>query len=418
MVSYAGIVRQQKFLEETTFAAAVADWTAVGQRVHMIDPDTTGAMQAVVNNENTRQFAIGPYTPIKTLRNGSISFSAYLHSLSANAAEAGTATSEPIDKMLRVAMGGRDLGKCIGFAGGSASAPEVDSETGYVVGDWIFAYDDSASVGRFRRIWALPGADVFTLDKDLHFTPATADVAHAVVDCYLHELALTQHTHTEHKTCALYFQGQSGDDALDVLGAKLAATIEPITAGEPLKLSFEVPHARSRHEELQAVTLTGTVYGEAGLVPGQGNASITEIAQTGDPLATLLIRGSVTITLGIGWEPDSSPSGTEGVNGWVATGMGETKIEVMVDHDDAWHEAFRAETEYHFIHQVGDQPTGAVAFYAPRMVLAEEPVRVDENGLSSSKLVFLCLVDETLATGLTGTDYYKAISPIHILLAG
>jgi len=415
------IPREAKIFVESTFATPPADWTASGSNILLIEPDVSGVVEGVVDNENIRRFALGTYDKIHTLRSGgSFNFSSYIYSSTANAAEAATAVAYPLTDLFHNAMGGRDLGLCIGFAGGTAAAPEVDSETGFVVGDWIFAYDDSAGTGRFQRIVALPGADVLTLDRDLAFTPGAADVAHAVIECYLHELSLTQHTHAQHKTLSVYLQGQATDDAIDISGSKLALTVEPITDGEPMKASFEGSVTTFRSEELQVVTLTGTVYGETGLVPGRGRTCTLELAPVGDPLAAQLIRGPITPTVGITWAPDSSPAGVEGRNGHVAEGFGGTMVEISVDYSDDWAEAFRAGTHYHMLVQIGNTPEGSVGIYYPNLEIAEEPVRVDVGGLSSCKIVFAAHMDDHAdsqidTSGLSGDNLYKALAPMQVL---
>lgn len=415
--------KRARFFVESTFATAPADWTASGSNVYVIDPDFAEAKQGVVENANIRTLALDPHDMIATLRSGgSIKFAAYMHSHTANAAEGGTATAYPLTDMLHNAMGGRDLGRAIGFAGGTASAPEVDSETGFVIGDWIFAYDTSAGTGQFYRIVDLPGADVLTLDRDLHFTPDAggADVAHAVICCYLHELSLSQHTHAQHKTASMLLQGQLDERAEDVSGLKLAATIEPITAGEPMRVSFDGKLITFRREGLSSQALTGTVYGEQGLVPGSGRTSYFKFAAQGDPLATTLVRGPITPTLGIGWEHDQSAAGVEGANGYVATGFGEAALEVTVDYDDDWPTAFRAGTHYHALTQIGATPSAAVGIYCPNLEIIAEPVPMDVGGLTSATITMRAHADthaDSLldASALTGDDYYKAISPIQVL---
>jgi hypothetical protein len=413
--------RQARIFVESTFATPPADWTASGSNILLIEPDVSGVVESVVDNENIRPYALGVYDKIHTLRSeGTYSFASYVYSSTANAAEAGTAVAYPLTDLLHNAFGGRDLGLAIGFAAGTAAAPEVDSETGYVVGDWIFAFDASAGTGRFQRIIDLPGADVLTLDRDLAFTPGASDVAHAVIEVYLHELSLTQHTHAQHKTLSILVQGQADDDATDIAGSKLAATIEPITEGEPLRVSFEGTVTTFRSEELQVESLTGTVYGEAGLVPGRGRTTTLELAPVGDPLAAQLVRGPITPTVGITWAADGSPAGVEGRNGHVAEGFGETMIEISVDYSDTWATAFRAGTHYHLLVQVGNTPTGAMAIYYPNLEIAEEPVRVDVGGLSSCKIVFVAHMDDHPdsqidATALSGDNFYKATSPMQVL---
>lgn len=414
--------REAKIYIETTFGTP-PDWSAAGSRVLVIDPDVSGVEEGVVDDENIRPLVLDPYDMIHTLRSGgSYSFSAYVHSHTVNAAEAATATSYPLTDMLLVALGGRDLGNAIGFSGGTAAAPEVDADTGYVIGDWLFCTDDTTGTGRFHRICALPGADVLTLDRDLAFTPASADVAHAVIMCYLHELSLTEHTHAQHKTLSIYLQGRATDDAMDISGSKLAANIEPITEGEPMKVSFEGTVTTFRSEELERATLTGTIYGEQGVVPGRGRTTTLELAPVGDPLASQLIRGPITPTIGITWAADSSPAGLEGRNGHVAEGFGECTIEISVDYSDEWAVAFRAGTHYHMLVQVGNTPSSAVGIYYPNLEIMSEPVRVDVGGLVSCKLMLKAHADthpDSMidTSGLSGDAYYKAISPMQILFA-
>lgn len=426
MVAHA-LTREAKTFIETTFGTPPADWTASGSRVLVIEPNIESVAQANVENENIRGETLDPYDRIHTLRSGgTVSFASYLHSSPVNAAEAATATvtAFPLADMMLVALGGRDLGLAIGLAGGSAAAPEVDDQTGLAVGDWQFFYDTSGGTGRFQRIIALPGADVLTLDRDLPFTPDAggADVAHAVIECYLHELSITDHTHAQHKTLSMLVQGRGSEDAIDMSGVKLAASIEPITEGEPCRVSFEGMVTTFRSDGFAKPTLTGTEYGEAGLVPGIGRTTTFEIAEVGDPLTNtgVLIRGPITVKVGITWESDSSPAGLEGRNGYVATGFGETGLEFTVDYDKSWVEAYRAGTHYHVLIQVGNTPAGAMGFYFPNLEIIEEPVRVDVGGITSCKVVMAAHMDthpdaQIDHTTLSGDTRYKAVAPLQVL---
>lgn len=387
-----------------------------------IDPDVSGVVQATAANENyrLRPFAFHPNIP--TLKNGEASFALYMHGSTANAAEGAQAVSFHIPVLLQAALGGLHLGWAAGVVSSEAEETneiEIGANPGIAAPDFIFAKQTSTGTGQFYRVSGVADGPpiTLTLDRALHFTADTegADTIHAVIDIFLHQAAVTQHSHASHKTLALLVQGDHPDDVYECIGVKPSVSIEAITAGEPTRLSFEcLVTAFNMETATKADFANATPVGEAGVVPGIAASTYFMLAEVGDPLATVAARGSITVAPNVAYDRDTGPNGFHGVHGHVAQPEAAT-LEVMVDFDKDYNAAYRLGTEYHALIQVGDGP-GAWAVYLPRLSFASEPTRADENGLTTSSLSFRALENNADPGALEGDDLERHRSPLHILI--
>lgn len=418
MASHA-LVREIAQYVETAFATSAggpADWSTNGTYVYATDIDLSGIEQAVVANENNLIGSIrNIHAGIRALRSeSSFSFGRYLHGSTTNAAEAAAATTYHLADILRSALGGYDLGWSIGFAGGSAAAPQMDADPGFAVGDWIWAYDDSAGVGHFYQITALPGGVVLTLDRDLHFTPATADKAYAVIDCFVHPKSTGNHAHAQHKTMAFLVQGEDTDDCYIMRGCKPTLTFAGFEAGGVLKAMFDVGVTTFDIEGTSLEDFSAaTVYGEAGNVTGISDNTYVMMADYGSDLATVTTYGTIGINPGVGWDRVRGPNGIEGVHGWVDN-LGETTLEITVPFDDAYNTAFRAKTFKHCLIEVGDTPSAyPVGVYFSRLEFASEPKRADDGALTSHALAFR---GHMVPGAVDSDNAVKLRSSFHLLL--
>lgn len=414
--------RTVALFEQTTLKSLPLNWKDNGTFFYCIEPDVAGVVQATAENENyrLRPFAFHPNIP--TLKNGECSFGLYMHGSPTNAAEGDPAAAFHIPVLLQAALGGLHLGYAAGVASSEGEDPdeiEIDADPGIAAPDFIFAKDTSSGAGQFYRVSAIDAGPpvTLTLDRNLHFTadPGGDDTIHAVIDCYLHQAAVTQHDHANHKTLAMLFQGDHPDDVYECVGVKPSVSIEAITAGEPTRLSFECLVTAFNMESASKTDFgNATPVGEAGVVPGIASSTYFMMAEVGDPLATVPARGSITVTPNVVYDRDTGPNGYEGVHGHVAQ-LEAATLEVMVDFDNAYNQAFRLGTEYHAMIQVGDGP-GAWGIYLPRLSFASEPTRADEGGLTTSSLSFRALENNADPGALTGDDLERHRSPLHILI--
>jgi hypothetical protein len=411
--------RRFAYFEETTFGTGPADWSANGTSMYVIEPDVSGVAQAIEENLNNRFTPRDFHAHIRTLKNTSFTFGCYLHGKTTNAAEGAAATAYNLSTLLKAALGGQDLGYGIGFSGGSAAAPEIDSDPGFAVGDWIWAYDDSATRGEFYRITAIDAGPpiVLTLDRELHFTPAAADRAYSVINCYIDDTVTTQHDHADHETMSFCVQGDQTEDVYALYGCKPAVGFETIEAGQPSRLTFDVMATTFAVETLTADDFSAvTTHGAPGTVPGLTDSTTVLMATVASPMADIGdVRGSIQITPGVTYERVTGPNGLEGVHGHVDT-LGDTTIELVIPFDDDHHTAFRAGTKKHLLVQVGDTPTAYPwGVYFPNLEYASEPARSDEGALTGVALSFRALRGPASGS-LTGADERRFRSPMQVLL--
>jgi hypothetical protein len=415
MVAHA-LPRRFAFFTETTFGTGPADWSTNGTSCYVIEPDVSGVAQAVEANENNRFSARDFHQNIRTLKNTEFSFGTYMHGSTVNAAEVAQAATYHLSTMLKAALGGMSLGYSIGFSGGSAAAPEIDSDPGYAVGDWIWCYDDSAAVGEFYQITVITLL-VLTLDRTLHFTPAAADRAYAVIECYIDDTVTTQHDHADHKTMSFCVQGELAEDVYALYGCKPAVSFEAIEAGQPSKLNWSVMATTFAVETLTADDFSAvTTHGAPGTVPGTADSTRVKLATVAGSLANIgNVRGGIQITPGVEYERVTGPNGLEGVHGHVDS-VGETTIEMVVPFDDDYNTAFRAGTLKHLLIEVGQTP-GAYPWgvYFPKVELAAEPTRSDEGSLTGSALSYRALLGPASGS-LTGAAERRFRSPMKLLL--
>lgn len=408
--------RRAAFFTESTFGTGPSDWSTDGTSLFVIEPDVSGVAQAVAENLNNRFSPRDKHINIKTLKNCQFTFGTYMHGSTVNAAEAAAAVTYHLSTMLKAALGGMDLGWSIGLSGGSAAAPEIDSDPGYAIGDWVWAYDDSAAVGEFYKITGI-ALLVITLDRTLHFTPAAADRFYAVINCYIDDAVTTQHDHADHKTMSFCFQGDQTEDVFAMYGCKPSVGIEAIEAGQPSRLTWDVMATTFALETLTADDFSAvTTHGTAGTVPGLVDATRIKMATVAGALADIGdVRGSLSIAPGVAYERVTGPNGLEGVHGHVDT-LDDTTIEMVVPFDDDHATAFRASTLKHILIEVGQTPASYPwGIYFPQCEYAGEPARSDEGALTGSALSFRALKGPASGS-LTGADERRFTSMMQILL--
>lgn len=386
---------------ETTFATPPADWDASGTEIYTIGPDPGGAMQALVENENYLRTHLGSHGRIRGLKNCEVALGGlYLHGSPNVTAETAQAVAIPLSDLCEVAWGGVKRGYAEGFAGGTAAAPDLDSDANFAVGDWIFARDATDGEGEFIKITALPGAGVITPDRPLTFTPDAggADTARAVIMCYPHGAALREHTDAAHKTLSVFMKGDHAEDLYEFVGCKLNLTMGEVVAGAPSKLDAALVVTTWDNDGLSAPTLSTTPAGEAPGIPGTGDNTFVMIADKGTAMASVECY-QATPSLSITHERVTGPNGTEGVHGHIAAGMAESTLTLVLEYDNAWQAKFEADTRQHCLIQVGTGDN-AWGIYFPDLEL-QQPKRTDQNGITAVTLTFHVHEDTSGSTDFT-----------------
>jgi hypothetical protein len=423
MTSHA-IPRQIALYVETAFVTGgPADWSNNGTYVYAIDPDVSSVVQASTANENNQLRARAFHPNIRTLRNGNLSFSMYMHGKPTNAAEAAAATTYHLAELLQAALGGKDLGWSAGVVTSGtelATEIELDTDPGFEQGDWVY-YKSAAGVGEFYRVESVAGAApvILTVDRDVHVAVidrSVNDTLHAVIDCYIHQQSTTQPAHAQHKTMQFLVQGQDDEDVVIAKGCKPQVTIEPITAGEPTRLSFDVlvTTFEGADEALKEDFGAAVPVGEAGVVAGIGTTCTFKLADFGSPLATVTQIGAITVEPGVAYERIQSATGHEGVIGHIDS-LEDTTLEVMVEFDADYNLEYRAGTLKHALIQVGNS-TNAWGVYLPKLEYATEPVRGEEGNVTTSNLSLRAMENSASLGSLTGDSAWKWRSPMHVLL--
>lgn len=419
------VPQQLALYVETAFVTGgpATDFPSDGTFFYVIEPDKTGVAQASLDNENNliRPFAV--HENILGLRNGNLTFGIYMHGSTANAAEGAAAVTYHVAELLQSALGGKDLGYAAAVeSSGTEQADEIEITTdpGYEQGDWVF-YKQDGGVGEFYRVLSKTGTSptVLTVDRDVHVAVVDRgedDTLHAVIDIFLHQAAVTQYGHASHKTLQFLAQGDHAEDIDICKGCKAQFSIEPITAGEPAKLNFDVlvTTFEGADEATKQDFANATPVGEAGIVPGLGTTTYFKMADFGSALATVKAIGSITVEPGANYERIMGPNGHEGVHGHIHT-LDVPTLEVMVEFDKDYKTEYRAKTKKHALIQVGND-LQAWGVYFPRLSYTAEPDPGAEGGIRTAALSFKGMEDSASPGSLTGDSLEKWRTPLHLLI--
>lgn len=409
------IPRVVAIAEETTFADLTIDLGTSGDEIWCVNPDTSGLTEQMLDNENYVLRPEGKHKKVRALRNGGkVSTGHYLTAKGTNAAEAAASTMGWLDRIMRAGLGFVQTSFSIGLAGGTASAPEVDSDPGYVKGHWVFAVDASTGEGQFYRVISIATVTL-TLDRDLHFTPdpGGADRLYAVNAATLHKDSLSDSSDGDHKTIALGVAGEHGEDYWLAAGCKPTVTVSGFNPGEMPMLNVEWMVA---DWALSTKPTLGTApEGEAPLVTGRGSDTRMFFADFGSPLTDTQVFWKCEPKIGITHQQVMSPHGQQGVVGYTASGWGSSGVSLAVPFDADWYDDYEDQTEKHLLVQVGSTPTRAVAIYFPRLEPDASPVRGAHNDTTSMDLSYRALENTASAGSLTGDNLEAWRSSVVVL---
>lgn len=404
-----GHERTVVLFEETTFGSPPADWAASGTAFLCIEPNTEAVQQGSIENGNYRQRAFATREKVPSLRNGTCSFGVYANGRGGTSVgEGSTATSDYQSSLMQNAWGGEWLGLHANIeAGSTATVVNVGAGQGASLlgGSALFMCDTSDnSRGRFVVVLSR-STDALTLKVAVPFgSPAATDTGGAVIAHFLNTDALIRQTDADYLTHSLLFFGDLSDDCTQVSGVKLNLTsIEGIAPGEAPVLRFEGLCATHDNEGVTQPTGFDDPDGESPVVTATGSDTYVSIAAYGTEELVDIEAQSVTITPGVSSQPVPCVGGVEGRSGYTATGFDETMVEVVVDFDDSWMTAWESRTQYHLMVQVGSTAGSAIAWYFPRLELAEDPQRTVSTDMATTTLKFRALEDNA-STTVTGNQ--------------
>lgn len=409
--------RRVAVLTESTFAAGSYDYSADGTAIWVIDPDTSGVAQGKIQNENIRPRPAAYHKSVLGLKSGStLSFGQYLTASGTHAAEEASAETTELAENIRCWLGGRRLGYCCGVASSSTNTLTVDTGQGsnWGQGDWLFLKPTSSADGQFYRV-ASVATDTLTLDRNVHASADGTGTAHAVIDCYWDQDALTNHADANHITRAFLVEGQDAEDNWSVYGVKLQGELTGFGSGESPRINFTGLITDFAHEDLTAESIGDTPEGEPPLVVGRGDDTLVWLADYGSALASVTCHSFEPVA-GITHEPVTGPNGQEGIHGYMGAGFDDCALSMSVLFDDQYATDFRADTVKHAMIQVGTT-TAAIGVYFPRLEYSAEPSRGDgPASVITSNLQFRGLENTADPNALTGDDLESWRSPIHILI--
>jgi hypothetical protein len=395
--------RDAYFTVETTFGEDQTDWPTNGKPIKIIEPDFE-LTRSEEENENITPRRQAVLDLVRGLKNGStLSHGLYMTAAGVNAADQAQAVATNESDILRSGIGGRRLGYRSDLDGaGTAAAPSMIADPGYVAGDWAFGWDDSASAGRFVRIESMAGVGPFTANllDPLLDAPAVGDVLYACITIYPDELA-HDHTSANYTTLGWLLQGEDTDDVFALRGCKPSVGIEGIAAGERVRYTLDYLVADWPDVMPAKQTIAGAPSGIAPLTVGTGSKATILIGDVGSPLAGLDCRGTVEIDLGITWEQLPGPcSDVQGIKGYISSITPATLTLRAAFDDPSFVAEYLAGTKKHCLIQLGDQPTNATAIYFGELEYMERPQRADEGGETITELMFRAHEDPGDTTGL------------------
>jgi hypothetical protein len=134
-------------------------------------------------------------------------------------------------------------------------------------------------------------------------------------------------------------------------------------------------------------------------------------------MASMPFRGTVTPTMGIGFESVPGVGGTEGVLGYVATGFESCAIAVEALFDEQWFIDHAAGTEKQVLIQVGNTASQLPwGMHWPQLEILNEPMRSSGSGLTGLKLSLRGRKNQASSGALTGVALRKWTSPFHLLV--
>jgi hypothetical protein len=411
------IQKTAAFDREATFAdPAAKDWASLttnGAVFNCFDLDYSKIVRQKIPNKNLKQRAGATRAGILGLRNCDFSFGTYWIGNTANAAAGVQATRVAQDELLLNALGGEHRGYAAGVASGTAAAPVVTTGQGanLLPYGFSFFYDTSAGIGHVRQ-YASIATDTLTVapGHTLPFTPAAADVAHAVVAHYPNWDAIDDHSDADHTSLLFYFKGRHSEESVEARGCSLSVEFGAIEQGAPAELAFGGMANTFAANGLTQAALIQTPAGAPGRVVGSGVSTLCYLSTADALLATQTFWGQVQITVGIKKDPVTGPNGSEGQHGHGITedSYDATTVEITVPFDDSWIAEFHAETLKHLLVQIGTSPTNTVFAYFPNLTYASEPEKVDVGGRRGLKLTFTALERDVAQGALSAAAYHRA----------
>jgi hypothetical protein len=409
---------------EDDFAEPPDDW-ADGTAFLCIEPSFEGAVQQAIDNLNYRQRPYATREKVPTLRSGDgPTFGVYAHGRGGSAVAENAQVSDDYQNILmQNAWGGTRLGFRLNIAAGS-TANIINAQAGqganFSPGDVLFVCNSAdGNRGRFVVIDSI-NVDAITLKTNVPFgSPIAADTGAAVITAFVNAPVLVNQNDAENTTLALLEYGEGTDqagaeDVRQITGVKFnLESIEGLAPGEAVVLRFVGMFADHDNEGLTAPTGFDDPDGEAPVVTSTGADTFFEIATFGTAAMSEATEiQSLSITPGIGSQPVPALNGRNGRSGYTSgPNFDDTMIEVTVDNDTDWLNAWENHTQFHIKIQVDSAADRAIGWYFPRVELAEDPRRGISQDQATVALKFRAMEDgrATSATGARLQQYRSKI---------
>lgn len=411
--------RRMAVVTESTFGGGPStDYDTDAVAIWPLDIDTSSVVQQVAENENITPRPAPYHDDVLGPKSGStFTFGQYLTAKGTNAAEDSAAATTELAENIRCWLGGRRLGYCSGAVSHSGADLTLDTGQGgnWNQGDWLFLDPDGSGTGAFYEVQSV-STDTLTLDRAIVGTVDTDGTAHAVIACYLDQDALTKNTDGNYITRAFLIEGMDSEDIADLRGVKLQGELAGFSAGEQPRVNWTglVTTFPDPEDQTQEV-ITDTPEGQPPLVVSAGSHTSCWLADVGSSLAAVK-SFSFEPRIGITWEAQTGPCGTEGVHGYMAQGWRDVGLSMQVQFDAIYWTDFRARTMKHALFQVGNTPTDAIGVYFPRLGYAENPQRVEGPAMTTAMSLNMRGYERTASAGsLTGDDLECWRSPAILL---
>lgn len=318
-----------------------------------------------------------------------LSFKTHLRGLNQTAASGTPVTQEDLGLILKAALGGESLGTTNTVAGanvglGRTAPVTLVAVTGLNIGDNVYF----VATNEARRITNIAGVTV-TLDMDLSSAP-TSGLCVAGATYYPDQDLIADISAAGHLTLASLFRGYHSEDQHQVRGCVPEIELENIGAKKAPQLSVGL---KGMAGEMVTGVAVGTIFAQLNPPPQVGGGLYYTTSATRRYLNT----PSLDIKLGLKLEAIESPSGEQGIAGYISGG-GRTTIEFETEYADEFRTAFEAKTRFNMGYQMGRCSTtaGCVFISFGSAYHSEAPERIG-SGITFSKAKCKMHADEASA---------------------
>lgn len=380
-------------------AWAAAEGTTV-DRIRVVEVDPAFVRQSAVVDPNLTDTLFGVNDPIKGLKNADGGgMVVQLHGTGGTTAPASQVSDFALLRLLGHVFGETTRGYSSALTSVTSDTEfELTTTTGVDEGHF-YALEDADDTGRLFPVRVLTeSTGTVTVDMDVPWTVATADVAHACAYVSIDPDALQNPADANASSRSILIE--KAGQAWQIAGCKLQIDSIEFPRNEPPRMALSIFGAKGYPPgdgSPGIPTWTGTIQGAAGLAVGADTKLF--IQDVGSTTYELIDVVSVTVTPGIPVTPLDTVTETDdnaqGRAGYGTT-KGDTIIEVQAFFDTGWQDDWDTTTEK-VIRYFQVAPAGSGWFvHASRAVLMDPPEYGEEHDSGIQTLRFLCKEDRAL----------------------